>query len=470
MVKSLTYGPVAGAVHLAAAAAKAYAANKRRKTGGGKGGGKSKKGPMDKYFKPDYRFPKRPPRGGKAAGAGSRNTGPYVGKVRKGKKLSRKADKFITHGFTYSHEMNGSVDDPDVSYLGVSGIAGYSTIELMCQVILRKLFEKSGAIVNGVDTELVSVLVTVGANVVAQSSFGWRLALKSVDQQTRAITWITYDLAVGDTIGSICGKNLRPGGSLSASWADLINIFRDYSAGGGRLSTINVREPESIQLLRHDAYGVASNEIIYRVEAVLNLREEHVVTHSKTMVKMQNRSLSVEGSDDADAVDSNPCRLVKYEFFGNPRTRTINYSIAVTTSDNFPAPDANNGILPIRAQSLETNLREPPPGKYFWNCNKCATDVLNPGEVRSDSFSYMKNQRLLVYLRSLRHSTSAGGNAEQTINAPFRLYALEDMINLNAAQNIRLAYEVQRNQKMYLFTSKVRASVEERYATSPTTL
>lgn len=385
---------------------------------------------------------------GSAKKGGGASGGVYLGPVKKGKRLSRKLDKFLTKGFSNTHEITGDVTDTDCCYIAVGAIAGYKTIELLCQALLRTLFQRAGLAITGIDQVLVNDITGALGTVTGSSAIGWRLNLKLRDVTTNVDTWLFYDTTNAETIQSITGT-LTPvafAATVPANWPDLISAFRDYSAGGGVASTINVREPIFLALQCKDLNPGGTDS--WRTVAQLNLRDMYVHCRSKAVIKVQNRSKGASGSGETTAVDTNPVRFVKYVFNGNPRPRAI--------GSIFPQANATTGVITAYGHLLTSDLLEPPMPKFFWNCYRRVADHLNPGIMKSDAVTYYVKKPLLKFLQQLRTSVNAAGNAEQNLNCKYALYAFEDLLNFNAAQKISIAYEVNRFQSIYVAPGRVK--------------
>lgn len=402
---------------------------------------------------PDYAFagpPTAPRRVVRRAGPSSGGPGIYVGKVKKAKKLSKKSDAFLSKGFADTHEISGEVTDKDCCYIGYGAIAGYKVIELMCRALLRTLFQRAGMTITDPFQLLLNDITGVGGSVTGSSTIGWRLHIKLLDQETNVATWLYYDTVANESIASITGT-LTPvagGATVTPNWPQLIAAFRDYSAGGGTASGVNVREPMLLALQCQDLNTGGPVPANWRTVAQLNLRDMYVHCKSSAVIKVQNRSKSASGETGTDVVDANPVRFVKYLFNGTPRPKKLDVI--------FPQADAKTGVITAYGHLLTADMLEPPNAKYFWNCYKRVGDTLNPGVMKSDKVSYYVKKPLLRFLQTLRTSASSTGNVEQTLRCKYALYAFEDLLNFNASQKIAIAYEVNRLMSIYCSSGRVR--------------
>jgi len=367
-------------------------------------------------------------------------TSNYQGKFKKAKR--NKSDPFVKNGFKHVTEVTGLVTDPDCCYIGHSTCPSYTMIEMACQALLRKLFEKAGLVINA----LADPLLHTSTNTTA----GWLIRVNTVDLETGAATAIAdYPTAIGDSIARIVGQD---NAGLGPAWPALLTYFQQYGAMNTLPTAININEPLNMILYNNVGDGAP----IYVQVAQLNLREENIVCSVVSEIKIQNRSVSATGNEDAESVSNNPLRYVKYLFDGIPRHRDKQTSLKL--------PPTKTGVITIGSVNSGNNyMREPPSPKLFWNCKKSISGVLQPGAIKSDKLTFYKSMKLLKFLKY--HAVYQSDDRDpgpgfkflsKELKGPFGLFAFEDMINLNAAQRIAVAYEVNRSIGVYSTTRRVK--------------
>jgi len=368
--------------------------------------------------------------------------GNYSGKFKKPKRLSKKADQYLSKGFVNTAEVNGTVSDPDCVYVGHTTMSGVQTLELACQVILRKLFFKCarwdctnvGSIIPGYDN---------------LNSDGWRIILTRIDEQTGVSTPFVYDTGVADSIASIVGD--RAAGSTGA-WATMYNIMSDYALGSNSSLNLNVAIPHKIQLFMRD--GNVTN--FYHFMGDVNLKNEYVNIRQKSSIRIQNRTKSATGDSSTDNVANNPLHGKMYEFStGAPRSKVEGVHLISAMTDV-------TGVLTARAAEFTspglTIMKEPPQPKIFWNCVKSSKIVIQPGDLKHSSLYYTKKCQFHKFLKLIRFGNSGGTAKQINLVGKCQLIALEDMININSTELISIAYEVERQSSMFLSTGGTRAA------------
>jgi len=362
--------------------------------------------------------------------------GQYRGKFSKARKNTKKMDPYLSKGFQSVTEVNGTVSDPDCVYIGHSSLSGVQTMEMICQVLLRKLFWKGmhwdctnmGSILPGTD---------------ALSAAGWRLAIWRENKANGSIDRYTYDTTATDSISQIIGD--RANGS-NGTWATFFDVLADYAAGAVAGQDLNVLQPTRLIL-----YGIDGNGTnFYNFRTDINLQNEIIHLRSRSEIKVQNRTKSAAGDSSTDNVASNPIVGRMYEFSsGAPRSKVDGVRLIEAISDK-------TGVLTARGASFLDNglsvMKEPPNPKIFWNCTKSSKQLINPGDIKNSSIGYTRSCSLIKFLKAIRYGYSASGTGSKQINlvGKCQMLALEDMININSSENISIAYEVNRTTAVYL--------------------
>jgi len=392
--------------------------------------------------------------GGKSSGRGPLKTtgGPnarYSGKFRKKmRRVSKKADPYMTKGFRHTIEIHGQVTDPNCVYVGHTTFSGRQTLEFVCQALLRKLLDKAGARIRDIHSPIPGYE--------ANTSTMWKFVCERTNKATGAVdatvTYIT-PAATNTSIYQIVGDQQA---GVTGLWPSLWNVMNDAAIGFNGANDLNVFIPTRLVLYQEEENITQ----FWQFRSELFLEQEYVHITCKSDMKIQNRSVSASGSGSTDIVDANPLVGKAYRFNGGaPRARVPNCYLVEAVPDL-------NGVITARAASLTTagcqSFVEPPPVKAWWNCTKFGGIRLAPGEIKNDSISFTTKMQLHKFLKNMKFGYATGGK-QINLFGKSALYALEDMINVNASQNIAIAYEVNRVVGCYLTTTPNKIALGRRY-------
>lgn len=328
-------------------------------------------------------------------------------------------------GFVETYEVAGQVADPDCVYILNASLPPY-VIDVSVRALVRRLLDKAGWTVRSIDQIL-------SASIAANSQF-LRFTLQQEDANGSLVP-VVYDTGAVDTINTVAGA--------------FIQAFSNYSAGFGLSNDSNVLVPKMFQIYQRVSAGAD-----WFLKAEINLVEEYVNVHSTSSIKIQNRTLAANSSADSEDVTSNPIVGMSYMFKGMPKTKTVGFYSQLNRV-------RGDGVMLVRAaeMTLSTGVgntvspREPPLPNLFWNCRKATRVFLNPGKMRTSAVMYHRRMKFLTWLKSIRiqyRITSPNLN-EYTVG-DVEMFAFEDMINVNATNNITLAYEVNRKLGVYFET------------------
>lgn len=366
--------------------------------------------------------------------------GRYAGKFKKSsKKRVKKLIKFLNNGFVDTEEICGTVDDPDCVYLQHGTVDANKHIIMSLKALLRKLIKKA---------------------------IGWNAASADdvfpVEQNANANA-LKFEMVVkNELIGALTkyACESTPGGAFDtinkvAAFPDFDVVLRKWASGSYIEGNVNVEMPIYLRCYILDFAPLAPN---FRLQAQIDLRCENVHVYVKSEIKIQNRSVSATGGQDADDVSNCPLVGYKYDFnSGTPVTRQDGaYLLSVT--------GAMTGVNLVRAAQLPTSFREPPLPAVFLKCSKAAKIRLNPGDIKNSSIVFKSRMKFLDYIKKV------GFRYPQYNVNPLlwknlhpigkcQLYALEDLINVNANELIRIGYEVNRELAMYCTSSTRQPSI-----------
>lgn len=386
--------------------------------------------------------------------------GKYEGRAKKYKLAKRKIDMYLQKGFRNVTEITGKVTDPDCVYIGHGTTAGHKIMTVFLQAALRKLFKKC------LDWNCTGVTEKIPGY--QPNSDGLKLVMKAKNMETNITT--DYEYLVGDgnnnldTIERIVGD--RASGQNPA-WADLINLWEAYA--GHAVGSVDQRStviPYSLECYRKEV----NIGTFWQFIGDLKFENEKINLYVESELKVQNRTLAEDGGADATDVTNNPLIGKVYGFTSSaPRLRITGQWNGGTVLQRVS--DAN-GVVTVRAaQCVEATTmpgpglvganyiwREPPDGKVFRNCKYFNNIRINPGGIKKDVLRYKVSMQCHKFFESLGWFPSAYDSYLSAIQmkakGKFTLFALEDMINVNALQNIAIAYEVNRTEACYLTTMK----------------
>lgn len=350
--------------------------------------------------------------------------GSYVGPFQKRTKTGvSDLAYFSKRGFVDTREVNGTISDPDCCYISHSA---YSTqiLNYIIYALIRKLLDKAGWTVASVDSTIDNLLPTNALNL--------RFTLVQQSDEDQALTVTNYDTAAGSTVRSMGDAMIGP--------------FQVYSAGVTSLSVTNVLVPMKLQLYQSD------NDGVFMFKCELNFTECFVDIFCKSDIKIQNRTLAGNNSADAEDVTSNPLTGRSYLFSGMPKVKTLGLFTQLNTVNSVGVNLVRAAEMLSSTSGVFNSPKEPPLPSLFWNCRKAGKVILNPGNMRSSSISYRsKKIKFLLLLKRMRIQYSVFGDANKQgpyksnyVLGPVEMFALEDMINIVSANNISLAYEVNR--------------------------
>lgn len=365
-----------------------------------------------------------------------RTLGKYGGRIA-ARRPSNKMDPYLRNGFKNVTEINGVVSDPNCVYVGHSTTSGHKILTIFLQSCLRKLYKQSA---NWTCTNVTDPIMGYET-----ASDGWRLILQIRDVASGTLTEVSYDTVVNDTIYRIVGDSAF---GVAPAWPDLYNFWVNYLQGAGSGASGGSQQPLRLSLYQRD--GNITN--FYHFMGDLYFPNERINLYITSEIRIQNRTLSATGSSDIEDVTNNPIIGRVYELnSGAPRTRVEGCDLLSSVLDS-------TGAVTRRAGEFSLNvMKEPPEAKIFWNLKKTARCRLEPGEIKVHKLRYEVHAEIYRFFQDLdwRPSSATIASAIQMkCKGKSAVFAFEDMINVNALQNISIAYEIQREEFCYLSTCR----------------
>jgi len=371
-----------------------------------------------------------------------RTTGSYKGKFRKGRNSKSPFTKYIAKGFVHTTEVNGTLGDPDVLYVGHSAISGAQALEFVAMSLLRKLlWDISRLSIDNVVTPLYGI---------AGSAVTYQFNLYTTNPDTIAEAQISYNTVASDSIFTIVGN---VAGGVTGTWSGLMTALQAYATGASEAM------PTRLEVAKLDFSTLGTT---YRILGQLNLMNTSCHLYSESELKIQNRTLGADASADATDVTNNPLVGRSYQFRGGvPYIKTNNIEGRAVLLDRML--DNTGSLLARGASFTHLAYREPIEPKMFVNCVKSSKIRLEPGAIKMDKLNWKKSMAFLKFIKLIYSDTRIGNNYTLNIPGKCSIIALEDIINVNAAQNIALAYEINRKVGVYLTTGKVPAAIGQLY-------
>lgn len=365
--------------------------------------------------------------------------GKFRGNFKRPRRVPKKMDPFISKGFLHTSEVHGLVTDTNIVYAGHSTYSGIKVIELLAQCILRKLYKKAGWLCKSV-REVIPGRSTTLLN--ARD----RITVFVKNKKSGVTSQYSHDLTLNgtDSIFSLCGDQSATV-AVAPIFPTFIAILQNY-ATTDYSTTTNVDVPQRIVLFREDDNGGTST---YPFTCEINLENEVVHCKSTSVLKIQNRSLAADASNQAEAVSANPLQGKLYHFSsGAPRGRTISMYNIEGMFDNTGVILARGASFPSVAQVL----LEPPEAKFFWNCTKSSKIRINPGDIKQDTIKHSTVKPFLLFLKDMKFGASGLNADDKQLNLAGKssLIALEDVINVNSDELISIAYECNKQYGMFL--------------------
>lgn len=182
------------------------------------------------------------------------------------------------------------------------------------------------------------------------------------------------------------------------------------------------------------------------LQSSIDLTGVRVAVHSKSILKVQNRTINSTGNDTSEDVDNVPLHGKFFEFRTNS-TVYRDYSTPAAAGGQGVATHPTTGVLPaLSPQTTGTKMYDKIPlVSQFVGCRKTGTSKLDPGEIRSSILvdkEYLTFHKLMFVLYGKSNSTTNG--IEQFWIGKTRMFGYEKYINavaMSATNQFNLAYE-----------------------------
>jgi len=362
----------------------------------------------------------------KSASHGGKFKKPY-------KKAGRGLDKFHQGGVSMTEESTATGTDNDCVYVMAESVSSYRLVEYSIAALIRKLFNKAGLNIPGWDDNPYTQLM--GLPVVADSNRYYNIQLVEKDMSTSLISAMgTAPSGTYNTMNEIVGY--------------FTPLVLTWMAGYGINSASNDKEPMGFVLYKETMATAVLASVTKLSEIAF---DECSLEYNGTLkLKLQNRSTSATLGTDADDVAATHVQGRLYHFSGIPRPKNQYNQDVAATAGAYKFTQffvANYGVEVFNPGNMDPCFAEPPPPSVFWNCTKSSTVNMAPGEIKSYFVRHRrKNIRPLKLWKSIQYmTTDSGVNDFYSYNVmPTVMLSLEDVINLNGASEITIAFEAER--------------------------
>jgi len=244
-----------------------------------------------------------------------------------------------------------------------------------------------------------------------------------------------------DTIKSIVGCKLT---GVAPLFGTMMTVIKDFATGAQDLQILNNLVPTRLILYRMDKNTGFDNT---KMIGELFFAHERCHFVADSTIRMQNRTQANDATNDANDVGANPVVGMKYDIgMGCPVARISGISLLESLSDY-------TGVMTLRAAQVYgtvTSLRQPPPAQTFLKC-KAVKVKLQPGEIRSSTVRYKESKNFFEFFKTLGFGNDPNGK-QTHLRGNFQMFGLEHCINVNVANNVIVAYMVNRHLGAYWTT------------------
>jgi len=335
--------------------------------------------------------------------------GRFAKPKRKLNKSMAKKNVFQRKGHLKTEELYGTVQDPNIVYIGHTTFARETLAEVIAISILRKLFEKAGL-----------------ANVIWDNAPGLTTLTTTSPTGTYEIQF-TRQIVAGTTTETnpiTAGRSIKQIASDCNLKRD-INLAMQGDDGSNRGDFVEI----SLFLVSFD--GVRT------LVANMSFKDMKLHVAMETKIKIQNRTKGADAGDIyADAVDNQPLQGYLYQCRGVPYNQV--------RTQSFEAISLATGIVKGIGASLAAGYLDPPNPKTFKNCTMSSKILLQPGDIKSGyisdkwagNFNYLIGTKLRTRDKDTTNVKSVPGKSQ--------LYALEEVINTGPTNPIQIQFEVER--------------------------
>lgn len=346
---------------------------------------------------------------------GSAANAKYVGRFESGTKKTSLADEFINKGVVVKQEHGGvSSSTRQVVYVAHSTMPVIKVADAMIRATIKKLFAIAGHSIKN-DTEIILSGAYYDGII--------RLAHKEKDGEIEKFV----DFAVTAASSTL--------GSLSTA---VYTWMSGLSSSNNNFQLLTLRF--------YMQYGTLATAIDLRSE--IDLAQTKVKLYSRSVLKIQNRTINSTGNDQADDVDNVPLEGRMFEFKTNG-TIYRDYNQPSAPERSMVTTSTGTGCLqtPLPSETGTSFFQELPERTQFVGCYSTAKSVLNPGQMRD---SKMVDQQTIGFQKLFHtifaYSLSNIGGTNQYWIGRTRIFGFEKKLNavaMTTENQFHVAFEHQ---------------------------
>jgi len=301
---------------------------------------------------------------------------------RRGRRVLKKTYKMAFRGLEYKKEGVQAIQDDNCVYIGHHSTPIDPFFRYTVYTIMKKLLNKKG-----IDLSDLNMLQG------EQLKAGDTITFRYIQRPGLGPITITTNIAVGDTYLQLFDS------MVNSLYSEMNNGLLGYSS---KILDIN--------------YNTTDDRVI------LVLVDASVSILTKSALKMQNRSVAVAADNEADDVNNVPLIGKIYGGSGNALIFRSTWENPVIVGND------TTGQM-VRAAGTVDQLKEPPQGYSFHNCNTVGKVRLQPGDIKTSVLTYKKTFKLdtAFGIFSLNYCYASDTNAVAKIGS-FRVFGLEQVI------------------------------------------
>jgi len=176
--------------------------------------------------------------------------------------------------------------------------------------------------------------------------------------------------------------------------------------------------------------------------AIISFQTCKLTITSKSSLKIQNRSLSSNDPEDADADNRNdvsnvPIHGKSYDFIMSGTVAKKPRSLGIAAF----VPGSIDGLLRFPgSQDTTGEFKEPPPGSVFQGCKNQGKVHIQPGSIKTSVLNYTKTFTWASWIRTIHGELT--GVTFYCMYGKYRMFGLEKVISLQAGEApLVVAYE-----------------------------
>lgn len=375
---------------------------------------------------PSYKHYSTKPSFKKVKGAGLKKTGSakYVGKFKKPKRKAIKSGvKYSETGFIERSEQFGEITDGDCVYLMHCAVDPYRLVRVTVASMIRKLVKMAFKYDCASANEIIPTSYAAGETGIPTGIYVFGGNPTLADSRYSIIQSHTF--IATDTCNTVAEA--------------ILAAFLDYSNGYTNNNDTNNVELYRIAIVQ-DYRDAAGTGIVAPFLAQLDLQAEMVHFTGTSTLKIQNRSLSTDGENLTDVVDTKPLAGRIYDFPGLPKARAPDSGSVKFLQGGA----AGTGFRAWSSAGMGQDWRKPPLPRVFSNVKKASTVVLNPGLIKKISVRVTKKIGFLTLLRKLDYELGVSNSNYIFTMSPCQLVALEELMNSGTLNLINAGWECER--------------------------